>query len=65
MTQDKKTTLGINYNTFGRSIIKKKKNPLLNKKEEKKIQAWCKRRVTDDAIEDYTWNSYVREKRSR
>jgi hypothetical protein len=37
----------------------------LNKKEEKKIQAWCKRRVTDDAIEDYTWNSYVREKRSR
>ncbi len=35
MTQDKKTTLGINYNTFRRSI-KKKKNPLLNKKEEKK-----------------------------
>jgi hypothetical protein len=39
MTQDKKATLGINYNTFRRSI-KKKKNPLLNKKEEKKIQAW-------------------------
>ncbi len=57
MTQDKKATLGINYNTFRRSI-KKKKNPLLNKKEEKKIQAWwqgagywwCNRRLYVELI---------------
>jgi len=45
MTQYKKTTFGTSYNMFRRDIKKKKKkkkNPWLNKKAEKKIEAWCR-----------------------